>query len=92
MPVFEKLLSLDLKVSRHLKEKLWLKILVGMALGILAGILFGSDLSLVSRDVAQLTSSWLVLPGLIFISLLQMIMIPLIFSSIYSGSGQRENL
>ncbi|MDV6234072.1 dicarboxylate/amino acid:cation symporter [Leptospira ellisii] len=92
MPVFEKLLSLDLKVSRHLKEKLWLKILVGMALGILAGILFGSDLSLVSRDVAQLTSSWLVLPGLIFISLLQMIMIPLIFSSIILGICSAENI
>ncbi|TGK28057.1 dicarboxylate/amino acid:cation symporter [Leptospira gomenensis] len=92
MPVFEKLLSLNLKISRHLKEKLWLKILIGMALGILTGILLGSDLSLVNAEVAQLTSSWLVLPGLIFISLLQMIMIPLIFSSIILGICSAENI
>ncbi|MBW0433193.1 dicarboxylate/amino acid:cation symporter [Leptospira yasudae] len=92
MPVFEKLNSLNRKILGLLKEKLWLKILVGMFAGIVTGILLGSDLSLVERDVAQLTTAWLVIPGLIFISLLQMIMIPLILSSIILGICSAENI
>ncbi|XDD50300.1 dicarboxylate/amino acid:cation symporter [Leptospira sp. WS92.C1] len=92
MPVFEKRTLLSAKIFRHLKEKLWLKILIGMAAGILAGILLGSDLSLVNPDVTQLTISWLAIPGFLFIGLLQMIMIPLIFSSIILGICSAENL
>ncbi|MBM9579140.1 dicarboxylate/amino acid:cation symporter [Leptospira sp. 201903070] len=92
MAVFEKLRSLNTKISGHLREKLWLKILIGMAAGVLAGTLLGTDVSLFSRDVAQLTTSWLVIPGLVFISLLQMIMVPLIFSSIILGICSAENL
>ncbi|MFA4794406.1 dicarboxylate/amino acid:cation symporter [Leptospira kirschneri] len=92
MRVFEKLTSLNVKILSSLKEKLWLKILVGMLAGILTGVLLGSDLSLVDRNTAQLTTSWLIIPGLIFINLLQMIMIPLIFSSIILGICSAENL
>ncbi|WP_426496484.1 dicarboxylate/amino acid:cation symporter [Leptospira borgpetersenii serovar Ballum] len=92
MLVFKKLNSLNVKIITHLKEKLWLKIFVGMLTGILTGILLGSDLSLVNRNVAQLTTSWLVMPGLIFINLLQMIMIPLICSSIILGICSAENI
>ncbi|EMY12404.1 transporter, dicarboxylate/amino acid:cation Na+/H+ symporter family protein [Leptospira weilii str. Ecochallenge] len=89
---FKKLNSLNVKVITHLKEKLWLKIFVGMLAGIFTGILLGSDLSLVNRNIAQLTTSWLVIPGLIFINLLQMIMVPLIFSSIILGICSAENI
>ncbi|OCC28306.1 C4-dicarboxylate transporter [Leptospira interrogans serovar Canicola] len=92
MRVFEKLTSLNIKILSSLKEKLWLKIFVGMLAGILTGVLLGSDLSLVDRNTAQLTTSWLIIPGLIFINLLQMIMIPLIFSSIILGICSAENL
>ncbi|EMF83034.1 transporter, dicarboxylate/amino acid:cation Na+/H+ symporter family protein [Leptospira weilii serovar Topaz str. LT2116] len=92
MLFFKKLNSLNVKIITHLKEKLWLKILVGMLAGIFTGILFGSDLSLVNRNIAQLTTSWLVVPGLIFINLLQMIMVPLIFSSIILGICSAENI
>lgn len=63
-----------------------------MLAGIFTGILLGSDLSLVNRNIAQLTTSWLVVPGLIFINLLQMIMVPLIFSSIILGICSAENI
>ncbi|EQA64816.1 dicarboxylate/amino acid:cation symporter [Leptospira alexanderi] len=89
---FKKLNSLNVKIITHLKEKLWLKIFVGMLAGIFTGILLGSDLSLVNRNTAQLTTSWLVIPGLIFINLLQMIMVPLIFSSIILGICSAENI
>ncbi|WP_061223658.1 dicarboxylate/amino acid:cation symporter [Leptospira weilii] len=92
MLFFKKLNSLNVKIITHLKEKLWLKILVGMLAGIFTGILLGSDLSLVNRNIAQLTTSWLVVPGLIFINLLQMIMVPLIFSSIILGICSAENI
>ncbi|EMJ96223.1 transporter, dicarboxylate/amino acid:cation Na+/H+ symporter family protein [Leptospira kirschneri str. JB] len=75
-----------------MKEKLWLKIFVGMLAGILTGVLLGSDLSLVDRNTTQLVTSWLIIPGFIFINLLQMIMIPLIFSSIILGICSAENL
>ncbi|WP_078129099.1 dicarboxylate/amino acid:cation symporter [Leptospira alexanderi] len=89
---FKKLNYLNVKIITHLKEKLWLKIFVGMLAGIFTGILLGSDLSLVNRNTAQLTTSWLVIPGLIFINLLQMIMVPLIFSSIILGICSAENI
>ncbi|UOG37870.1 dicarboxylate/amino acid:cation symporter [Leptospira noguchii] len=92
MQVFEKLTSLNVKILSSLKEKLWLKIFVGMLAGIFTGALLGSDLSLVDRNTAQLVTSWLIIPGLIFINLLQMIMIPLIFSSIILGICSAENL
>lgn len=92
MRVFEKLTSLNVKILSSLKEKLWLKIFVGMLAGILTGVLLGSDLSLVDRNTTQLVTSWLIIPGLIFINLLQMIMIPLIFSSIILGICSAENL
>ncbi|UOG30591.1 dicarboxylate/amino acid:cation symporter [Leptospira noguchii] len=92
MQVFEKLTSLNVKILSSLKEKLWLKIFVGMLAGIFTGALLGSDLSLVDRNTAQLFTSWLIIPGLIFINLLQMIMIPLIFSSIILGICSAENL
>ncbi|EMO26415.1 transporter, dicarboxylate/amino acid:cation Na+/H+ symporter domain protein [Leptospira interrogans serovar Bataviae str. HAI135] len=63
-----------------------------MLAGIFTGALLGSDLSLVDRNTAQLFTSWLIIPGLIFINLLQMIMIPLIFSSIILGICSAENL
>ncbi|UOG34290.1 dicarboxylate/amino acid:cation symporter [Leptospira noguchii] len=92
MQVFEKLTSLNVKILSSLKEKLWLKIFIGMLAGIFTGALLGSDLSLVDRNTAQLFTSWLIIPGLIFINLLQMIMIPLIFSSIILGICSAENL
>lgn len=92
MRVFEKLTSLNVKILSSLKEKLWLKIFVGMLAGILTGVLLGSDLSLVDRNTTQLVTSWLIIPGFIFINLLQMIMIPLIFSSIILGICSAENL
>lgn len=92
MRVFEKLTSLNVKILSSLKEKLWLKIFVGILAGILTGVLLGSDLSLVDRNTTQLVTSWLIIPGFIFINLLQMIMIPLIFSSIILGICSAENL
>ncbi len=71
---------------RHLvKGRLWLKVIIGMILGVLVGLALNPSTAWVSEELSQSLSSWLNLPGDIFMKLVQMIMIPLIFASIISG-------
>lgn len=86
------------RLSSHLdkliQKRLWLKVAIGLVLGLAVGILLNPSTELISKDVSLMLSSWLDLPGQIFMKLIQMIMIPLIFSSIISGiiSNTSENL
>lgn len=70
----------------HLVEgRLWLKVLIGMGLGIVTGILLGPGVGWVDQPVAKTLVSWLALPGQLFLALVQMIVIPLVFASIVRG-------
>ena len=74
-------------------DRLWLKILLGLLLGVLAGALLGPDLGLVSAKAAGTLSSWLALPGNLFIDLIRFIVIPLVISSValgIAGSGSAK--
>ncbi len=77
-------------------QKLWLKILIGMALGILVGyILSPEGAALLEDDLALSLGEWLGLPGLLFLGLIKMVIIPLIVCSIVLGiaeSGSMEFL
>ncbi|MEX2588610.1 MAG: dicarboxylate/amino acid:cation symporter [Chitinophagales bacterium] len=71
---------------RHLvKNRLWLKVIIGLILGALAGLAINPSTGWVSKELSQTLGSWLNLPGDIFMKLVQMVMIPLIFASIISG-------
>lgn len=71
---------------QHLVEKqLWAKVLAGLVLGILAGVLLGPDLKLVNSQVALLVVNWLALPGGLFLAIIQMIVVPLVVASIIRG-------
>ena len=98
-----KLTSLEVLHPRSLKylssylgeligQRLWLKVLVGMVLGLVTGVLIGPTVGWVDPQTAATVSSWLALPGQLFLALIQMIVIPLVFASIIRGLAATENL
>lgn len=76
---------LNRRIAGLVKGRLWLQVLIAMGLGCLVGVGLGPDLDLVSRDLATLLGQWLALPGRIFLAMIQMIIIPLVASSIILG-------
>jgi len=79
-------------LSKLVKGRLWLKVLIGMFLGIIAGILIGPTTGWVRADIATAIGNWLALPGQLFLTLIQMIVIPLIFASVIRGLTASESL
>ena len=84
------------RLSGHLqnliKGRLWLKILIGMFLGIGVGTVLGPSVRLVPPETARVIGNWLAIPGQIFLVLIQMIVIPLIFASLILGIASSENM
>lgn len=72
-------------LARLIRGRLWLQVLVGMALGIGVGLLINPDSGFVSRPVARGLAEWLALPGNLFLAFIQMIVVPLILASIIRG-------
>jgi len=75
-----------------IKGRLWLKVTIGMGLGILTGILLGPTVGLVKPHTASIIGNWLALPGQLFLILIQMIVIPLVFASIIRGLAAGESM
>ena len=76
--------SLD-KLLELIAERLWLKILIGLAGGLTLGLLLGPSADLVDRGTARTVVEWLAVPGDLFLSIIQMVVVPLVFSSIVVG-------
>lgn len=83
-------------VSLLIRKKLWIQIVVAMVLGLGLGLLLSPQgASLVAEDTSFTIASWLKLPGSIFLNLIQMVVVPLVISSIVLGicsSGDPEYL
>ncbi|WP_370462573.1 dicarboxylate/amino acid:cation symporter [Pseudomaricurvus sp. HS19] len=77
--------SLSAGLDRLVQGHLWVKVLIGLGLGVITGVLLGPDLALVSQDTAMVVANWLALPGKLFLALVQMIVVPLVFASIVRG-------
>jgi len=76
-----------------IRSKLWLQILVSMVLGVTIGLLISPNgMAIVSKESATIITDWLVLPGHIFLALIQMIMLPLVVSSIVLGLAGTQDL
>ncbi|HXV73202.1 MAG TPA: dicarboxylate/amino acid:cation symporter [Sphingomonadales bacterium] len=73
-------------------NRLWLKVLIGLGLGVVVGALLGPELGLVSREAAKTAASWLALPGNLFIDLIRFIVIPLVISSVALGVAGSGNI
>lgn len=74
------------------RGRLWLKVVIGMVLGIATGILMGPTVGLVEPVTANVIGDWLAFPGKLFLALIQMIVIPLVFASIIRGLAATEDL
>ena len=91
---FKPLNSLSIHLDRLVQGRLWMKVIIGLVLGAGLGALLNPSAGLLSAEVSLRLADWLDLPGQIFMRLVQMIMIPLIFTSIITGivSNTSENL
>lgn len=87
--------STDFIVSQHL----WLKILIGMVLGTILGLLLSPDTyNLLGKtgldaEISPITlGEWIAIPGVVFLGLTQMVIIPLVLCSIILGIAEGGNL
>ncbi|XOV79486.1 MAG: dicarboxylate/amino acid:cation symporter [Aestuariibacter sp.] len=71
--------------------RLWLKVVIGLFLGVLAGILLGPDLALFSAVTVKTISAWVALPGQVFLAIIQMIVVPLVLASVVLGLASNNN-
>ena len=84
--------SLSRNLHDLLEEKLWLKILISMGLGIILGLFLGPLGGYVDPASAEIIGEWVALPGYIFLGLLKMIVIPLVFASIILGVASAQSM
>lgn len=74
-------------------QKLWLKILIGMGLGIIAGAALSPEITgILETEFVFALGEWLALPGVIFLGLIQMVIVPLIICSIILGIAGGGNI
>lgn len=76
-------------------SRLWLQVILAMVLGIAAGTALGPSLGWVEPKTAETISAWMVFPGNIFLTIIQMIVVPLVLASVVRGiaaSGSMEQL
>lgn len=72
-------------------RKLWLRVLIGMFVGVLLGAYFASNPNWIGENELNSLINWIAFPGNLFIRIVQMIMIPLMFSSIIQGIAGGNN-
>ncbi|MDD3043308.1 MAG: dicarboxylate/amino acid:cation symporter [Methanosarcinaceae archaeon] len=84
--------QLSHNLHEMLEKRLWLKILIGMALGVGAGLLLGPFGGFVDAGTGEVIGEWIALPGYIFLGLLKMIVIPLVLASIILGVASSESM
>ncbi len=87
--------ALGIEIRGLVEGQLWAKILIGMVLGIGVGLLLGPGVGRVPPRTATLIAEWLALPGQLFLSAIQMVVLPLIVASVIRGmaaSGDPEQL
>ncbi|MCZ8341583.1 MAG: dicarboxylate/amino acid:cation symporter [Leptospira sp.] len=70
----------------------WVQILIGLVLGVITGIILNAESGIVSKEALPPFLGWLKAPGDIFLNLLQMIMVPLIISSISIGVSSLQSI
>jgi len=84
------LIDLQGHLAALVQNHLWLQVLIGMALGIGVGVLLGPDTGLLDRETSELFSSWIALPGSLFLVAIQFVVVPLVVASVIRGIAAGE--
>ena len=81
-------------LSKLVESRLWLKVIIALFLGVGFGLLLSPQNGWITKETADIAGNWLALPGVLFLKLVQMIMIPLIVASIITGivSNDKDSL
>ena len=74
------------------KGRLWLQVLIAMALGIAFGLVVSPDTGYFSQKAALAIGEWVALPGKLFLAFIQMIVVPLILASIIWGLAASSDM
>lgn len=85
MAIARSLIGLSDQLTGLLRARLWLQVVIGMALGIATGILIGPSTGLVPQKAAVLIANWVALPGQLFLLAIQFVVIPLVVASVARG-------
>lgn len=78
-------------IQNLVQRKLWLRVLIAIFLGIGLGSYLASTPSWLTEDQKTGLINWIALPGNLFIRIVQMIMVPLMFSSVIQGIAGGNN-
>lgn len=79
------------EVRALLRERLWLQVLIAMALGIGTGLLLAPSAGWLSAETSNVLSSWLALPGQAFLASIKFVVVPLVLASVIRGIAGGEN-
>lgn len=82
--------SLNHYLVKLVESRLWLKVIIALFLGVGFGLLLSPQNGWVTKETADALGNWLALPGVLFLKLVQMIMIPLIVASIITGIASND--
>jgi len=74
-----------------LRERLWLQVLIAMALGIGTGLLLTPSSGWVSPGAGAIITSWLALPGQAFLAAIKFVVVPLVLASVIRGIAAGDN-
>ncbi|KUG05119.1 proton/glutamate symport protein [hydrocarbon metagenome] len=75
-----------------LNQHLWAKMLGAMVLGVIVGLIISPSTGWFSYYAGLNIGNWLALPGQVFLSLIQMMVVPLVFTSIIRGIASNEDI
>lgn len=79
------LIELQWTIQKLVRERLWLQVLIGMALGVAAGIGLSEQAELVTAEWSERIGDWLALPGNLFLAVIKFVVVPLVAASVVRG-------
>ncbi len=74
------------------RQRLWLQVLIGMALGVALGVVIGPTGGLLGPRAAVLVGNWVGLPGKLFLLAIQFVVVPLVVASVVRGIAAGEGV